>query len=51
MRIRRTLTLALAALTVFLLGPLATGAASALEKPRYGGELVFVVPSEPPSYD
>ncbi len=23
----------------------------AQEKPRYGGELVFVVPSEPPSYD
>src|SRR5678816_3989792 len=21
------------------------------EKPRYGGELVYVVPSEPPSYD
>jgi peptide/nickel transport system substrate-binding protein len=25
--------------------------ASAQDKPRYGGELVFVVPSEPPSYD
>jgi peptide/nickel transport system substrate-binding protein len=25
--------------------------ASAQEKPRYGGELVFVVPAEPPSYD
>ena len=25
--------------------------ATAQEKPRYGGELVFVVPSEPPSYD
>jgi len=25
--------------------------ASAQEKPRYGGELIFVVPSEPPSYD
>src|SRR5215468_6629801 len=25
--------------------------AGAQDKPRYGGELVFVVPSEPPSYD
>ena len=25
--------------------------ASAQEKPRYGGELIFVVPAEPPSYD
>ena len=25
--------------------------ASAQDKPRYGGELVFVVPAEPPSYD
>jgi hypothetical protein len=25
--------------------------ASAQDKPRYGGELVFVVPGEPPSYD
>lgn len=28
-----------------------TGTAVAQEKPRHGGELVFVVPSEPPSYD
>src|SRR5881409_3833900 len=28
-----------------------TGPAAAQEKPRYGGELVFAVPSEPPSYD
>ena len=27
------------------------GVAEAQEKPRYGGELVFLVPSEPPSYD
>jgi peptide/nickel transport system substrate-binding protein len=27
------------------------GPASAQDKPRYGGELTFVVPSEPPSYD
>src|SRR5712691_3114386 len=25
--------------------------ASAQERPRYGGELIFLVPSEPPSYD
>ena len=25
--------------------------AAAQDKPRYGGELIFVVPSEPPSYD
>src|SRR5215475_7702221 len=24
---------------------------AAQEKPRYGGELIFAVPSEPPSYD
>ncbi len=30
---------------------IATGNALAQEKPRYGGELVFPVPSEPPSYD
>src|SRR6202158_6380389 len=27
------------------------GIPEAQEKPRYGGELVFLVPSEPPSYD
>ena len=32
------------------LGPPAVPTASA-QQPRYGGELVFVVPSEPPSYD
>jgi peptide/nickel transport system substrate-binding protein len=30
---------------------LITGTASAQEKPRPGGELIFVVPAEPPSYD
>src|SRR3989442_9704579 len=25
--------------------------ASAQERPRYGGELIYMVPSEPPSYD
>ena len=28
-----------------------SGVAAAQDKPRYGGELNFVVPSEPPSYD
>ena len=28
-----------------------TAPASAQDKPRYGGELIFPVPSEPPSYD
>ena len=28
-----------------------TGPASAQEKPRYGGELILVVPAEPPTYD
>src|SRR3989441_433860 len=30
---------------------LACGEAGAQERPRYGGELIFMVPSEPPSYD
>src|SRR5438876_4374965 len=37
-------------LTVILAAALAVPA-GAQEKPRYGGELVFAVPSEPPSYD
>ncbi len=37
-------------LVVLLLG-LFAGPALAQEQPRHGGELVFVVPSEPPSYD
>src|SRR6266446_2599790 len=43
--LRRFLLLA----TVVLIG--AAVPAAAQEKPRYGGELVFVVPSSPPSYD
>ena len=45
----RTRLMLLLALAVILTG----GAfpAVAQDKPRYGGELVFVVPSEPPSYD
>jgi peptide/nickel transport system substrate-binding protein len=38
-------------LTLILAVALAAPPARAQEKPRYGGELVFVVPSSPPSYD
>ncbi|MEK7370504.1 MAG: ABC transporter substrate-binding protein [candidate division NC10 bacterium] len=42
----------LVVLAVILLGgALSGGPASAQETPRPGGELVFVVPGEPPSYD
>ena len=37
-------------LTAILAATLAVPA-GAQEKPRYGGELIFAVPSEPPSYD
>jgi len=41
-----------AALLSLLAGlALAAHPAEAQDKPRYGGELVFVVPSDPPSYD
>ncbi len=33
------------------LGTIPAGPVLAQEKPRYGGELIFPVPSEPPSYD
>ena len=46
----RTLGIAAAALTLWTLAATPTPAA-AQDKPRMGGELVFVVPSEPPSYD
>jgi peptide/nickel transport system substrate-binding protein len=36
---------------VALLVPVLVAPVAAQEKPRYGGELVFVVPAEPPSYD
>ncbi len=32
-------------------GGMPPGPAGAQERPRYGGELIFLVPSEPPSYD
>ena len=34
-----------------LLGMLVAATAQAQDKPRYGGELIFLVPSELPSYD
>jgi len=34
-----------------LAGGMPPGSAGAQEQPRYGGELIFPVPSEPPSYD
>jgi peptide/nickel transport system substrate-binding protein len=36
---------------VVLLGVLVATPALAQDKPRHGGELIFLVPSEPPSYD
>jgi peptide/nickel transport system substrate-binding protein len=45
---RRLALVVMALLVVLLSGVLP---ASAQDKPRTGGELIFVVPSEPPSYD
>jgi len=47
---RRRCVLVAAALS-FLLPPLLAPSVLAQDKPRSGGELVFAVPSEPPSYD
>jgi peptide/nickel transport system substrate-binding protein len=44
---RRTMSLLCALLAVVLLAV----PAAAQDRPKYGGELVFPVPSEPPSYD
>ena len=38
-------------IVVALVCVLLATAAQAQDKPRYGGELIFLVPSEPPSYD
>src|SRR5438094_3830093 len=38
-------------LLIGILAALLAAPAGAQERPRYGGELVFAVPSEPPSYD
>ena len=43
---RRNVSLLIAVLTALVAIP-----ALAQDKPRSGGELVFAVPSEPPSYD
>jgi len=45
----RRLTLMLAATVLAVMTGL--GSAAAQDKPRHGGELIFVVPSEPPTYD
>ena len=37
--------------STLLAGGMPPGSAAAQERPRYGGELIFMVPSEPPSYD
>ncbi|MCL6639894.1 MAG: ABC transporter substrate-binding protein [Candidatus Rokubacteria bacterium] len=44
-------TLVLTPLAILALALALSLPAAAEEKPRYGGELIFVVPSEPPSYD
>jgi len=38
-------------IVLVLSSTLPPGSAGAQERPRYGGELIFLVPSEPPSYD
>src|SRR5436853_6527049 len=38
-------------LVIAIVASAAAAPAGAQERPRYGGELVFAVPSEPPSYD
>jgi peptide/nickel transport system substrate-binding protein len=45
---RRLGPIAIPVMAMWVLGP---GVAPAQDKPRYGGELIFTVPSEPPSYD
>src|SRR5688572_15003513 len=45
---RRLILMVFAMLLSTASGP---GAAQAQDKPRHGGELIFVVPSEPPTYD
>jgi peptide/nickel transport system substrate-binding protein len=36
---------------IAIVAALVASPAAAQDKPRYGGELIFAVPSEPPSYD
>jgi peptide/nickel transport system substrate-binding protein len=44
-------TAGILAMAMSLLGPAGVGSSAAQDKPRSGGELVFPVPSEMPSYD
>ena len=46
-----TMLRSFATLSILCLVSLLATPASAQDKPRYGGELIFVVPAEPPSYD
>src|SRR5881397_4363942 len=41
----------LSILVIAIVAVVLTSPAAAQDKPRYGGELLFAVPSEPPSYD
>jgi peptide/nickel transport system substrate-binding protein len=45
------LLISLALSSTLLAGAIRPGPAAAQDRPRYGGELVFLVPSEMPSYD
>src|SRR6266508_6097613 len=45
------LLISVALFSALLAGGMPVGPAAAQERPRYGGELIFPVPSEPPSYD
>jgi len=52
MAMRRSRTLAGSILSILLVGTLVmTGIPAGAQQPKYGGELIFPVPSEPPSYD
>src|SRR5215471_21653468 len=52
MAIRRSRTLVAPSLFVLLVGTLMmAGVPVGAQQPWYGGELIFPVPSEPPSYD
>src|SRR5262245_42605431 len=52
MAMRQSRTLAGSLLSILLIGALVvTGLPAGAQQPRQGGELIFPVPSEPPSYD